>query len=114
MGLIGATELFGFFLETLGHCGTFLLSVATEDIEWHVFEEFDVESITFLHETTLDRLLDAGYISVEVYPLCQLLRKKFRDMEDTSLWDVESVKSAPEWYEILSLADRINSMVNRE
>lgn len=108
---ISKAESFGFFLETLGHCGTFLLNATTEDIEWHLFEEFDGESITFLHESTLDRLLDGGYISAEEYPLCQLLRKKFREMEDTSLWNVESVRTAPEWYEIMSLADKIKSMV---
>ena len=100
-----------FFLETLEHCGMFLLNEDADSIEWHLFEEFDSDSITFLHESTLDRLLGSGYISAEVYPMCQLLRKKFRDLEETTLWHAEAVRSTPEWYEILSLADKIKSIV---
>ena len=108
---ISCAKSYDYFLETLRHCGTFLLNVGTEDIEWHVFEEFDGDSFTFLHVYTLNRLLDSGYISAEVYPLCQSLRKKFRDLEGTTLWNAEAVCSTPEWYEILSLADKIKSMV---
>ena len=108
---ISSVKLFEFFMETLGHCGTFLLDASMEDIEWHVFEEFDSESITFLHEDSLERLLDLGYISVEVCRLCRLLRMKFRSLEGTSLWNVEAVRTSREWYEILSLADEIKGMV---
>lgn len=111
---ISCTKAFELFIDTLDHFGTFLLNADTEDIGWCVFEEFDGESITFLHENTLNRLLDGGYISAEVYPLCQLLRKRFRELEGTALWDVEAVRSAPEWYELLVLADKIKSMVNRK
>ena len=111
METISNAKLFEFFMETIGHCGIFLLDAGTEDIAWHVFEEFDGESITFLHEDSLKRLLDGGYISAEVYPLCQLLNKKFRDLEGTSFWNPEAVRSTREWNEILFLADEIKSMV---
>lgn len=112
MERINNTQLFELFLQTMSHCGTFLLKCDTQDIEYYLFEEFDGESITFLHENSLDPLLAGGYISAEVYLLCQLLRKKFRDLEDTSLWHAESVRTAPEWYEILTLSDKIKSMIN--
>ena len=114
MDRISCTKLFELFINTLDHFGTFLLNAETEDIGWNVFEEFDGDSITFLHENTLNRLLDGEYISAEVYPLCQLLRKKFRELEGTDLWDVEAVRSAPEWYELLVLSDKIKSMVSRK
>ena len=107
-------KLYEFFLQTLDHCGLFLLNEDADSIEWHLFEEFDSGSITFLHENTLDCLLDGGNITAEVYSLCQSLRKKFRDLEETSLWQVEAVCLTPEWYEILSLADKIKNMVNRK
>ena len=87
-------KLFEFFTDTFDHFGTFLLNADTEDIEYYVFEEFDCDSITFLHENTLDRLLEGGYISAEVYPLCQLLRKKVRELDGTDLWNVVAVRSA--------------------
>lgn len=114
MNTISDAKLYDFFLETLEQCGSFLLNADMESIEWHLFEEFDSSSITFLHENTLDRLLDCGYISTEVYPLCQFLLKKFRSLEGTTLWHPGAVHSASEWYEILSLADKIKNMVNRK
>ena len=113
MEQIEDSRLFEFFLETLGHCGTHLLQASILDIEWHLFEEFDSGSIPFLHKNTLDRLLNAQYISAEVYTLCELLRKKFRGMEGRSLWNADSVKSDPEWHTILSLSDKIKGMINR-
>ena len=114
MNQISCAELFEYFIRMLNHFGTFLLNADTEDIGYYVFEEFDSESIPFLHEYSLDRLLEGGYISTEVYPLCQTLRKKFRDLEGTSLWNAEAVRLTPEWHEILSLADKIKSMVNEK
>lgn len=112
MNRISCAELFEFFIGTLDHFGTFLLKADTEDIKYYVFEEFDGDSITFLHENTLDRLLEGRYISAEVYPLCQLLRKRFRELTETDLWNVEAIRSAPEWYELMVLADKIKAMVN--
>lgn len=114
MDRISDAVLYDFFQETLGHLGTFLLNARTEDIEWHVFEEFDGESITFLHENSLEPLLAAGYISEEVYYLCLLLRKKFRGLEETNLWNVESVRTATQWHGVMVLADEIRRMLNRK
>ncbi len=112
MQSISCAKLFESFADTFDHFGTFLLNADTEDIEYYVFEEFDCDSITFLHENTLDPLLEGGYISAEVYPLCQILRKKVRELDGTALWDVEAVRSAPEWHELMVLADKIKAMVN--
>jgi hypothetical protein len=111
MKQISCAKLFEFFTDTFNHFGTFLLNADTEDIEYYMFEEFDCDSITFLHENTLDRLLEGGYISAEVYPLCQLLRKKVRELDGTDLWNVEAVRSAPEWYDLMVLADKIKRKV---
>ena len=111
METTSAEQLFELFWQTLDCCGLFLLNCEPRDIEYYLFEEFDSDSITILHENTLNRLFDEAYISVEAYPLCQLLRKKFRELEGTSLWNVEAVRTAPEWYAILSLSDRIKGML---
>ncbi len=112
MEKISAPQLFELFLQTLDYCGMFLLECETQDVEYYLFEEFDSDSISFLHQDSLDRLLDGGYISAEIYSMCLLLHKKFRNLEGASLWNAEAVRSAPEWYDILSLADRIKSLVN--
>lgn len=112
MEIIDVTQLYGFFLQTLDHCGTNLLKSDIQDIEYYLFEEFDSDSISFLHIHSLDRLLDNHFISAEVYALCRLLYEKFRKMENTELWNADRVKTSPEWLEIMSLSDKIKSMIN--
>ena len=111
MERIADVQLFQLFLRTLECCGTFLLDCEPRDIEYFLFEEFDGDSISFLHEASLSKLLNCGYISPEIYSQCQLLYKKYRQMEDTSMWNVNSVKASPEWHAILSLSDEIKSMI---
>ena len=109
MEIITVSQLYEFFLQTLNHCGMYLLKSDIEDIEYSLFEEFDTDSISFLHSNSLNRLLDHQYISAEVYSMSQLLYEKFRKMENTNLWNAYCVKTSPEWLEILSLSDKIKS-----
>ena len=109
MERIDKVQLFELFLQTLECCGTFLLNCALRDIEYFLFEEFDGDSISFLHETSLSELVNCGYISPEINAKCQLLYKRYRQMEGTSMWNANSVKEDPEWHAILSLSDEIKS-----
>ena len=114
MNTIDDTQVYKYFLGTLENCGTFLLNCKPQDIEYYLFEEFDGDCVSFLHETTLSRLLDCGYISPEIYSKCQLLNEKFRCMENTSMWNVDSVKTNPTWHAILLLSDDIKSMIQKK
>lgn len=111
MERIDDVQLFKLFLRALECCGMFLLKCDSRDIEYFLFEEFDSDCISFLHDASLAKLLDCGYISSKVYSQCQLLYKKFRQMEKTSMWNVNSVKVNPEWHAILLLSDQIKSMI---
>lgn len=111
MEKIGAPQLFELFLHTLDCCGMFLLKCDAQDIEYYLFEEFDTDSISFLHENTLNILLENDYISPDAYSLCKLLNERFRKMEGTNFWDPGSVKDRLEWHAILELADKIKSIV---
>ena len=108
---ITTAELFKFYVSTFNHCGEFLLDLSDEVIGTYIFEEFDIDAITFLHHNTLDKLREAEFIGDEEYSLSQLLREKFRNLEGTPLWNVESVKTAEEWSEIMQIADRIRTIL---
>ena len=109
MDKISTQQLYALFLETLNNCGTFLLNCSTQDICYHLFEEFDTDSISFLHENALHTLAEKGYISAEVYSLSKLLGEKFRSLENTELWSVDHVKTSPQWRSVLELSDKIRS-----
>lgn len=112
MNKIGTPQLFELFLQTLDYCGMFLLKCEPQDIEYYLFEEFDSDSISYLHQDALSTLVENGYISTDVYSLCKLLNERFRKMEGTNFWNSGSVKISSEWHAILELSDKIKSIVN--
>ena len=112
MEKIDDMQLFELFQRALECCGMFLLNCDPQDIEYFIFEEFDGDCSSFLHEISLSKLFDYGHISAEVYSKCRLLYKKFRQMEGTIMWNANSVKTSPEWRVILSLSDEIKSMIH--
>ena len=100
-----------FFKDTLEHCGRFLLACDEKDIEYHIFEEFDTDSVSFLHESNLRILLDEGYVSEDIYREALRLAVAFRALEDTELWTPAAVRLDATWKEIMDLADRVKELV---
>lgn len=114
MSEIMIETLFQMYLSTFHHCGKFLLDLSDEQIGTYLFEEFDIEATTFLHENTLSKLKCAELINEEEYASSKALRQKFMKLQGTSLWNVESVKTAAEWLEIMQLADSIRNSLKGE
>ncbi len=106
-------QLYELFKDTLNHCGTFLLTCTREDIEYHIFEEFDSDCTSFLHESNLRALLEGGLISAEIYEASLRLAAKFRALEGTPLWNPDDVTHAAAWRNIMESADRIKTMLER-
>ena len=100
-------DKFEYYLEALSHCGSFLKYCTEDEIEHELFEEFDSDSVSFLHKRTIEPLLKEGLINEEIYKKSLLLREKFRKMEHTRYWNSKSVKINRRWEEILLLADEI-------
>ncbi len=109
--MLTATEKFEWFTETLNHCGCFLLHASDEEIEYHLFEEFDGDCRSFLCEDNLRQLRDAGYMDHAVTHAAHSLAEQFLRLEHTALWNVQAVKTAPEWLAVLSLADHIRALI---
>ncbi len=104
-------ENYEIFKDTLVNCGIFLLDLHDEDIVYHLFEEFDGDSISFLNEIFLTQLLSSGRISRKIVDMSLELSSKFRALENTELWNVKSVKENQKWFEILALSDQIQAML---
>lgn len=102
-------DSYEWFKNALNHCGTFLLDLPDEDIGYHLFEEFDGDSVSFLNENFLAQLLSSGRISQEIVDMSLELSSKFRTLENTELWNVKSVRESKKWLEILTLSDQIRA-----
>lgn len=102
-------EKFDFFKEAFSHCGTFLLDLSDEDIEYHIFEEFDGDCTSFLNKYNLNLLRQSGKITMEIVDMALELSSKFRALEGTELWNMRSIRKDEKWLEIMELSDRIKS-----
>ena len=109
---ISVQEQYEYFVNTFNNIGTVLSSCSTEEIGYRIFEEFDGDCISFLNENILSNLLSKGLINDTIFHMSVELAKKFRNIENTSLWNSTSVKSEPQWLEVLMIADEIKSLLD--
>jgi hypothetical protein len=108
---ISINKLMEFYVDTLEKCGTNLLKMSDEDIEYNIFEEFDVGAISFLHDDTLSKLKETNLITEEISQKSSVLRSKFLLLQNTDLWNIASVRNSENWNEILKLSDEIKSLL---
>lgn len=103
--------LFDDFLDTLEHSSSGILMRDEAYIGWCIFEEFDIEMTTFLHDDSLDVLLRDDLITNEIKILAQELRHKGRALKDDNLWKPELVRTNDRWRELFLLSDKIQLLV---
>lgn len=108
---LNVTELYGFFTATLSHLGICLLTCDREEIAYRIFEEFDSDCTSFLHQSNLRVLLEGGLISFEIYEASLRLVAEFRALEGTALWNPDAVTAAEAWRKVLELGDTVRGMV---
>ena len=77
MEKISDKQLMEMYLDTLEKCGAYLLKKSDEDIEYNLFEEFDIGATTFLHDTVLGKLKLAGYIDSNIIEKSKKLRNQY-------------------------------------
>ena len=111
--LLDPDRIYEYFSDALDHCGLFLLMLDDKDIEWHLFEEFDGDCVSFLGENTLKLLCAAGKIAAETADAALLLARKYRVLEETALWNAAAVRTSDRWREILMLSDEIKKTLPR-
>ena len=104
---ISVEKLMELYSNTLQNCGMDLLLMSDGDIEYKVFEEFDIGAISFLHFDSLNRLKQSGLINETVLQLSAKLRTDFMALQNTQEWDIDAVRNSERWRTILELADDI-------
>jgi hypothetical protein len=101
-------ELYALYLDTIERCTTELRNRSDEDIRYELFEQFDVGAQSFLHDDSLVRLRDSGYIDNEMVALSQEVRKRWFVLQPRP-WTVEEIRTRHEWQELFELCDRLKS-----
>lgn len=101
------------FKHVLEKCGCFLLNSCESDIEYYIFEEFDIDVRTYMYDDMLELFLDDGLIDENIKEKSKLLRSLFVDIQPNypELWNTLSVKTHPKWRAILELSDEIKALL---
>lgn len=103
---------FDWFLDTLSKSGIFVKNLSDTEIETYIFEDFIVGVISFMHTKNLQELKEYGIIDDKIMKMSLDLRERTIKLDNSELWNIESVKQSSVWLEILELSDEIKSLIN--
>lgn len=104
-------ELNNLFIDTIQKCRLDLLNENDEIIENEILEEFNSGVISFLHEKSLDKLLNEKYINEEIKELSLKLRERFLCLNNEK-FNANSIRNDEEWNEIFKLSKLIIDIKN--
>lgn len=100
------------FVWTLEQCGVFLTEEDDITIGNCIFENFDIGVRSALSDVVLEMLKDNFMICEEISVKCVELRNKTVGIFDRDeLRNINAVKNAAAWREVLELSDEIKSML---
>jgi hypothetical protein len=112
MNSISIQELFTFYHDTLFRCSFQLRDQSDDEISYQIFEEFDIGIISFFHEASLNRLLEANLISEEIFKLSSSLREQVLELQDDGEWDIEYFRISDNWTGVISIVEKIKQILN--
>lgn len=108
---ISPRQLYEFYLDALQRCTSDLLNRDDEDIEYELFEEFDIGAHSFLHEANLLRLREAGYIDDEVMRASNAVRAKWLELQESGR-SIHEIRTREGWRELFRMCDAIRMKLN--
>ena len=111
--MIAVSEKYELFKSTLLKCCSNILYKSDDDFRYTLFEELPIDIISFLHNNTLDALIDEGYIDERIYNMCSELREMYMREEKRffELSDINEIKSSSDFCKIVGLADEIVNLL---
>ena len=113
MNAITTTQLYDLFVDTAKRCSSRIVSLSDAEIEYNVFEEFDVGVRSFFHEDAIARLATAGMLSEVAVPVCQRIQRKWIEL-DKSDWTIADIKNHPDWNYLFSECDKLLNLLDQQ
>ncbi|MBL1230386.1 hypothetical protein IW492_14220 [Enterococcus sp. BWB1-3] len=105
-------EKFDWFIDTLNKSGMFILDLSNEEIETFIFEDLIVGVTSFLSKNNLNELKENELIDEEIEKDAYLLRKKVLNIDNTNLWNIDSVRQSSEWLDIFKISDELKKKIH--
>jgi hypothetical protein len=99
-------QLYELLKDAFQNTGTCILNETDENIEYYMFEDFDIAVSSFMHENSLTILLTNGLINQEIALSLTSIRNSFLSMKEETR-TADSVKNNQEWLELLLHIDDV-------
>ena len=106
MAEITVHELYVLYIDTIGRCTSELRRQSDDEINYNLFEKFDVGVWSFLHESALFKLRQGGFLDEEMLAMSKEVRERWLALQNKS-WTIEGIKNKAEWQELFELCDRL-------
>ncbi|MDE8615089.1 hypothetical protein [Listeria monocytogenes] len=98
---------FDWYIDTLEKSGMFILELSNEEIETFIFEDFIVGVTSFFSKNNLSELKANEIIDEDMEKNAYLLREKVLKIDNTDLWNINSVRQSSEWLDIFRRSDEL-------
>ncbi|MGG5341223.1 hypothetical protein [Enterococcus sp. AZ192] len=103
---------FDWYIDTLYKSGVFIRDLSDEDIETNIFEDFIVGVTSYFSKNNIDGLKENGLIDEAISEQSLFLRKKVLGLDNSELWNIDSVKNNLTWLQVLELSDSIKEKLH--
>ena len=106
MNEISVNRLYEFYYDAIERCTSKVILLSDEEIEYNLYEEFDVAAISFLHDDSLARLLAAGLINEKAMMISREVRNTWIELQKIN-WTTKKIRNEPRWKDLFALCDRL-------
>ena len=115
MEVISPEELYSLYRDTLYKCQSKIFNYADDIVETMVFEDFVIGATSYLHDDSLNTLINNHLIDKKQYDLSREIRALFFEIEDCGELTMDCLKGRSErWQHLVSLVDEAVAGVKNE
>lgn len=112
---ISPEELYSLYKDTLYKCQSKIFNYADDIVETMVFEDFVIGATSFLHDDSLNTLINNHLIGKKQYDLSREIRALFFEIEDHGELTMDCLRGQSEkWKHLTSLVDEAVAGVKNE
>jgi hypothetical protein len=112
---ISPDELYSLYKDTLYKCQSKIFNYADDIVETMVFEDFVIGATSYLHDDSLNTLINNHLIDKKQYDLSREIRALFFEIEDCGELTMDCLKGRSErWQHLVSLVDEAVAGVKNE
>lgn len=103
-------RLYELYLDTAAKCNSQITSLGKGELEYNLFEEFDIGVTSYFHEDSLQNLLSAGKLNREAVFLSEEIRKTWFEL-NSETWTTDQIRTVQDWKLFFAAGDELNSLL---